>query len=85
MRWPHVRVRLLANVPGDVDRSLKKKARESGKSFNQVALEALAIGAGERSPKRDLREIAGSLSKSEAGKIDDAIRCQREIDPELWK
>ena len=76
----------IRNVPEYVDRCLRKKVRETGKSFNQIALDALAAGAGEKSmPQRDLREIAGSLSKPEADRMDDEIRRQRQVDPELWR
>ena len=82
----HARQYTIRNVPEHVDRSLRKKARETGRSFNQVALDALALGAGENStPKRDLREIAGSLSKPEADRMDEEIRRQRQVDPELWR
>lgn len=76
----------IRNVPDNVDRRLRRKAKETGRSFNQIALEALTVGAGESlAPKRDLSEIVGSLSKKEAEGIDAEIRLQRQIDPELWK
>jgi hypothetical protein len=76
----------LRNVPARVDQTLRRRAKESGLSFNQVALDALTIGAGEPArPKRDLCEIVGSLSRKEADKLDDEIRLQRQIDPGLWK
>lgn len=54
--------------------------------MNEVALNALTIGAGEPpTPKRDLSEIVGSLSEKEARQMDTEIRRQRQIDPELWK
>src|SRR5262249_24607757 len=57
----------IRNVPDWVDRSLRRRAKETGESFNQVALDALAAGIGERSrPKRDLAEVVGSLSRQEA-------------------
>lgn len=76
----------IRNVPDQVDRSLRRKARETGQSFNQIALDALAIGAGESSrPKRDLSQIVGSLSEKDAKRMDGEISRQRQIDPELWK
>ena len=76
----------IRNVPDQVDRSLRRKAKDTGKSFNQVALEALTLGAGETArPKRDLSEIVGSYSKKEAERMDGEIRLQRQLDPELWK
>ncbi|MGK5084031.1 hypothetical protein WDW37_12105 [Bdellovibrionota bacterium FG-1] len=76
----------IRSVPEQVDRVLRKNARATGKSFNQVALEALARGAGESlRPKRDFSEVIGSLSEKEAVRIEEEIRLQHQIDPELWK
>lgn len=75
----------IRNIPERVDRVLKRRAREAGKSFNQVALEALAIGAGENlGPKRDFSEVIGSLSNEEAESIEEEIRRQHQIDANLW-
>jgi plasmid stability protein len=76
----------IRNIPDQVDRALKRRAKEAGKSFNQVALEALASGAGESlRPKRDFSEVIGSLSEKEAMGIEEEIRLQHQIDPRLWK
>ncbi len=73
-------------IPLQVDRVLRRRAKEAGKSFNQVALEALASGAGESlRPQRDFTGIVGSLSKREADQLEEEIARQRQIDPELWK
>ncbi len=82
----HSRQYTIRSIPDQVDRILKKRARDSRKSFNQVVLEALAAGTGETlKPKRDLSEVIGSLSKKEAETIDDEVARQRSIDPELWR
>lgn len=76
----------IRNVPPEVDRVLRRRAKEAAKSFNQVALEALVAGTGQSLvPKRDLREVVGSLTKKEAEHLDGEIRRQRQIDPELWR
>jgi plasmid stability protein len=81
----HTKQYTIRNIPERVDRVLKRRAKETGKSFNQVALEALASGANESlKPKRDFSEVIGSLSEKEALKIDEEIRLQRQIDLELW-
>jgi hypothetical protein len=65
---------------------LRQRALDSKKSFNQVALEALAAGVGQSTvPKRDYSEIAGSLSDEEAEQIEQDIRSQNQVDAELWK
>ena len=76
----------IRNIPDRIDRVLRRKAKDEGKSFNQVALEALVSGTGESiRPKRDFSEVVGSLSKAEAEKIEEEIRLQHQIDVELWK
>lgn len=76
----------IRNIPETVDRTLKRRAKAGGKSFNQVALEALTLGTGETlKPKRDFSEIIGSLSSNEAKIIEEEIELQRQIDPRLWK
>jgi plasmid stability protein len=75
----------IRNVPDSVDSVLRKRAQESRKSFNQVALEALAAGANQSlKPKRDFSGIAGTLPSDEAAWIEAEVRRQRQIDPELW-
>ena len=76
----------IRNIPPRLDQVLRRRAKESGKSFNQVALEALSTGAGEGlKPKRDFSEVIGSLTKKEAEEIEAEIKLQHRIDPDLWK
>jgi len=72
----------IRNIPDRVDRALRRRAKAAGKSFNQVALEALASGADESlRPKRDFSEVIGSLAEKEAFRMDEEILNQRRIDP----
>jgi plasmid stability protein len=76
----------IRNIPADVDRTLRLRAKQLGKSFNQVALEALVAGAGhDFRPKRDFSGVVGSLTAKEAERLDEEIRLQRQIDPDLWR
>lgn len=76
----------IRNIPNELDKVLKQRAKESRKSFNQVALEALIVGTGQSlKPKRDFSEVIGSLSAKESQDMDEEIRRQRQVDPELWK
>jgi len=75
----------LRNIPKEVDLELKRKTQESGKSFNQVAVEALAIGCNKSFRyKLDLSDIIGTLSDEEAYLIEEEIKRQHQIDPSLW-
>jgi plasmid stability protein len=80
----------LRNIPKKVDQALRRRAREQGRSLNDVALEALALGAGVASnangePVRymDLSDIAGSWV--EDPEFDKVIAEQDQIDPDLWR
>ena len=76
----------LRNIPREVDRALRLRARREGRSLNDVAVEALAHGAGvSKAPvrHRDLSGIAGSWV--EDPEFDAALRDQDRVDPEMWK
>lgn len=76
----------LRNVPEIVDAALRRRAREQGKSLNEVALETLARGAGvtgSRSRQRDLKDVAGTWQKDRA--FDEALAAQDTVDKALWK
>lgn len=76
----------IRNIPAHLDRVLRRRAQESGKSFNQTVLDTLAGGLEEpRGPRRDLGGIAGSLSEKDARRLDEEVRRQRQIDVDLWK
>lgn len=75
----------IRNVPDYLDATLRSSAHEQGKSLNDVAIEALARGAGlkERPTRqRDLRDIAGTWQDDPA--FSDAIAAQDTIDEAMW-
>jgi hypothetical protein len=76
----------IRNVPHALDEALRRVARERDKSLNEVAIEALARGAGmaqKRSRQRDLADIAGTWRKDAA--FDSALAAQDTVDPEIWQ
>ena len=76
----------IRNVPNTLDEALRRAAREQDKSLNEVAIEALARGAGgtgERDRLRDLSDIAGTWRKDPA--FDRAVAAQHTIDEEMWR
>jgi plasmid stability protein len=76
----------IRNVPETVDEALRRTARAKGKSLNEVAIEALAQGAGvtgESRRQRDLTDIAGTWRKDPA--FDRALADQDAIDEEMWR
>jgi hypothetical protein len=75
----------IRNIPPDLDKAIKSRAKRLGKSINQVALEALANVAERPVKKRSLRDMPGAWSKGEAERFDRFLREHRSIDDELWK
>jgi hypothetical protein len=76
----------IRKVPGALDLALRQRAREQGKSLNDVAIEALARGAGisgRPGRQRDLRDVAGTWRKDRA--FDRALAAQDTVDEELWR
>lgn len=76
----------IRNVPDALDEVLRRVAREQAKSLNEVAIEALARGAGvtqERRQQRDLGDIVGTWREDTA--FDAALADQDTIDEEMWK
>jgi hypothetical protein len=76
----------IRKVPNSLDAALRRRAREQGKSLNEVAIEALARGAGvsgERDRRRDLRDIAGTWQRDRAFEL--AFAAQDTVDGELWQ
>jgi len=76
----------IRNVPDILDEALRRAAREQGKSLNEVAIEALARGAGvsgQRGRQRDLSDIEGTWRQDPA--FDRALAAQDTIDEEMWR
>jgi hypothetical protein len=68
-----------------VDAAIRRRARESGASLNQVANEALAEGVGvaRDRPRRDLRDVAGTWRRDRA--VEAALAAQDVVDEDLWR
>lgn len=75
----------IRNIPAALDRALKARAKQLGKSVNQVTLEALSQSLGQPVRRRNLRGMPGAWSKGEAREFDRFLKEHRAIDPELWK
>jgi len=76
----------IRNVPDYLDAALRDAAREHGKSLNEVAIEALARGAGladQPQRRRELTDIAGTWKNDPA--FDRAIAAQDTVDEEMWR
>ncbi|MCK6536295.1 MAG: toxin-antitoxin system HicB family antitoxin [Polyangiaceae bacterium] len=75
----------IRNIPPELDRALKARAKKTGRSVNQLALEALARSVEQPVKRRNLRGMTGAWSKREAAQFDEFLAEHRRIDEELWK
>lgn len=80
------------NLPSEVAKAIRDKARREGLSLNRAVAKLLAkaTGHGEDQPTRrlvhhDLDRFFGAWSREQAAEFDEALRAQREIDPEMWR
>ncbi len=76
----------IRKVPNSLDAALRRRAREEGKSLNEVAIEALARGtgvSGDRGRQRDVGDIAGTWRNDPA--FDRALASQDTVDMDLWR
>ena len=76
----------IRKVPNSLDAALRQRAREQGKSLNEVAIGALARGAGvtgEPGRQRDLHDISGTWHSDR--EFDRALAEQDMVDKELWR
>jgi hypothetical protein len=76
----------IRKVSNTLDSVLRRWAREQGKSLNEVAIEAMARGAGltgRTVRQRDLHDIAGTWREDRA--FDRARAAHDAIEAELWR
>lgn len=75
------------NLPQQLDRAIRERARREHKSLNEVTIEALmvAFGLADTPPPmvRDLSPVAGSWIEDPEQQA--ALDEQRRIDPEAWR
>jgi hypothetical protein len=73
----------IRGVPREVDRELRRRAREQKVSLNRLLVEELRSVAGTPRKFRSLEGIAGAWK--EDPEFDRALEEQRQIDTDLWK
>ena len=78
----------LRNIPEDIEREIRRIARERGSSINKTIHELLgeALGIDRTSgKKRDLSEFSGFWDEEEAKEFEKATEVFEKVDEELWK
>lgn len=80
----------LRNIPPELQKAIREKARQKRISANRAVLELLQErvgGAGDlrKTIHTDLDDLAGSWSAAEAKAFDKALRAHRRVDDDLWR
>ena len=75
----------IRDIPKDIDRALRKLAREEGKSLNRAIIDALrkAAGVGASEVHHDLDWAIGRWTENPG--FDAAMAEQDQVNPEDWQ
>ncbi len=78
------------NLPPELGRVIRQKAKKEKTSLNRAVISLLEKATGLVKPRTeevhtDLDRFFGCISKEEADELNEAIREQRQIEPEMWK
>ncbi len=75
----------IRGIPREVDRELRRKARQRKISLNQLLVEELSVIGGGAGPRRlrSLDELGGVWQDDPD--FDRILEEQRQVDPDLWK
>lgn len=76
----------IRGIPEAVDAALRERARATGRSLNEAAIDALADGVGVSGAarrRRDLADIAGTWKPDKA--FEEALADQDRVDEAIWK
>jgi plasmid stability protein len=80
----------LRGLDPELERAIRSKAKETGKSLNRVVRELVAEGAGLGKGKKghrgaSLAALAGGWTEKDAREFRESVRIFEEIDDEIWK
>ena len=79
----------LRGIDPQIEKEIRKKARESGKSLNRVVLDMLQKSPDEGHKKLSkadsLKRLAGGWHKEEASQFMESIKLCEQIDETIWK
>jgi hypothetical protein len=76
----------IRRIPPAVDGALRERARATGKSLNETAVDALSEGsgaAGAPRKRRTLHDVAGTWHAEKA--VESALADQDHVDEDLWR
>jgi len=70
-------------VPKEVDRALRRRAKERNVSINQVIIDELTAATIGRRQLADFSDLVGRLLPDD--KLDEILGAQRQIHPDDWR
>jgi hypothetical protein len=76
----------IRNIPTVVDQVIRKRAKQTGKSFNQTVVDMLSlqsVGTTKPEENNNFDWLFGSMKLDD--KFDEAIKDLSQIDKELWQ
>lgn len=76
----------IRGIPRDVDRALRQRARQSGKSLNETAIDMLREGLrinGSQRERHEFDDLIGSWVEDPA--FEEAMADQDRIDEGMWR
>lgn len=74
----------IRNIPPNVDKALKKRAKISRKSFNQIVVDELTKTL-KKPDTATFDWLANTMTKADAKKFDEAQDDLNKPDPDFWK
>lgn len=80
----------LRGLDPDMEKKIRRMARNSGKSLNHIILDMIYQYTGfkkkeKRAPAESLRELAGGWSEKDAITFHEAIKSSEQIDEDMCK
>ena len=80
----------LRNIPTEVQKAIRAKARQKRISANRAVIELLEERVGILNGRKstvhhDLDDLVGSWSAREAAEFDRTVQAGRQIDEDLWR
>jgi hypothetical protein len=80
----------LRNLPAEVEREIRKQAKEKGISANKAVIGMLEKQLGLKTKGRserhhDLDHLCGAWTEKQSDEFDKALAEQREIDHDMWR
>jgi hypothetical protein len=75
----------IRNIPPEVDMALKKRAKISKKSFNQVVVEELSKSTIKTKGDNRFGWLVGTMTDADAEAFDKALEDLNKPDEDFWK